>query len=81
MDFRSECNFIEDLINRGTKHVARVTLARMKQLRNELEGIVDPDTGMGQIGIRPPPTPQEARKLKEDKGNHSSINYYMGSKR
>ena len=60
--------------------MAKVTLARMKQLRNELEGIIDADNGRGQIGIRPPSTPREARKLKHDKGNHSSINHYMGGK-
>ena len=80
VEFRTECNFVEDLINRGDKHVAKVTLARMRQLRNELEGIIDVDTGRGQIGIRPPSTPREARKLKHDKGNHSSINHYMGGK-
>lgn len=76
--FQVQSNFIVDLIERGDKHVATVALAHMLQLRNELEGVVDPDTGRGVTGIRAPAQQKEARNLKADKGNHSALQYMTG---
>ena len=77
--FREECNFVESLIENGKEHAARIAIARMKQLVNELEGIVNPDTGEGVAGTRPPASKQEARRLKADQGNQSAMNYTKGT--
>ena len=66
---------MESKVGRGNGDVCKMALARLVQLANELEGMIDPHTGEG-IDYREPMTKIAKKKAKAADKNLSALSYH-----
>ena len=72
---RESFKIVESKVGRGNSDVCKMALARLVQLANELEGMIDPHTGEG-IDYREPITKIAKKKAKAKDKNLSAMSYH-----
>ena len=67
-------SFVETKLNKGGALAFKMASARLIQIANELDSMVEYATGEG-INILPPSTKKQKKIRKEDTGNNSGLNH------
>jgi hypothetical protein len=73
-EFRQAAKRVETCVGRGDGEVYTMAIARMLQLENELNGVIDSISGEG-MGIREPQTKKAAKAARKEDKNRSSLHF------
>jgi len=72
--FRQQCKAVETCVGRGDGEVYTVAMARMHQLENELDGVIDSFSGDG-LDFRAPQTKKAAKAANKEDKNRSALHH------